>query len=90
MFKSIRWTLQLWHAAILALALAGFGVALYFNIRTSQFEKVDREIEGAARVLGTRPLGTPGFRGGPRDGIRGREVFIRDNRNRGPREGRDG
>jgi heavy metal sensor kinase len=90
MFKSIRWTLQLWHAAILALALAGFGVALYFNIRTSQFDNVDREIEGAARVLGTRPLGPPGFRGGgPREGNRGHEIFVRENRSWGRDGGRD-
>ena len=51
MFKSIRWTLQLWHAAILALALGGFGIALYGNIRASRLDAVDSEIEGAARVL---------------------------------------
>jgi heavy metal sensor kinase len=97
MFKSIRWTLQLWHAAILAVALAGFGVALYWNIRSSRFENVDAEIEGAARVLASRPLGPPSFRRGLGGFGAGqgttRESVLRGNRFRGGREGgrgRDG
>ena len=31
MFRSIRWSLQLWHAGILGLALASFGTALYIG-----------------------------------------------------------
>src|SRR5437868_264002 len=88
MFKSIRWTLQLWHAAILALALGGFGVALYGNISSSRYGAVDSEIEGAARVLAQRPLGPPSFRrgrGGPGQG--GRQVVMRDDRFFGGREG---
>ncbi|HEY8750101.1 MAG TPA: ATP-binding protein [Tepidisphaeraceae bacterium] len=70
MFRSIRWTLQLWHAAILALALISFAAALYVSISRSWFSQVDREIEGAARVLGSRPLGPPSFGRGGR-GFRG-------------------
>jgi len=94
MFKSIRWTLQLWHAAILALALGGFGIALYGNIRASRLDAVDSEIEGAARVLAQRPLGPPSFRrgrGAPGQGST-RQVIIRDERFWGQRDGpgRDG
>ena len=33
MLKSIRWSLQLWHAGLLAVVLAGFGTASYYGIR---------------------------------------------------------
>ena len=93
MFRSIRWTLQLWHAAILALALAGFGVALYGTIRSSRLGAVDSEIEGAARVLAQRPLGPPSYRRGRGGFGQGpRQVVIREERFRGGRDGggRDG
>jgi two-component system OmpR family sensor kinase len=69
MFRSIRWTLQLWHAAILALALVIFGTALYVAVRHERLGRVDAELEGAARMLANGPLAPPfgdGGRGGRR------------------------
>ncbi len=51
MFKSIRWTLQSWHAALLALALLGFGAASYFEISRARYKEIDAELEGAGNVL---------------------------------------
>ncbi|HWE92771.1 MAG TPA: ATP-binding protein [Tepidisphaeraceae bacterium] len=51
MLRSIRWTLQLWHAAILVAALAGFGAATYYQVSRSRFREVDTELTGAAQVL---------------------------------------
>lgn len=59
MFRSIRWTLQLWHAAILALALTSFGVALYLVVSRAQLGRVDAELERAAHVLASGPAGPP-------------------------------
>jgi len=72
MFRSIRWSLQLWHAGILGLALASFGTALYIGISRAQFSRVDAELEGAARVFVNATM-TPGalgpdFSRGPRGG----------------------
>ncbi|HVT81693.1 MAG TPA: histidine kinase dimerization/phospho-acceptor domain-containing protein, partial [Phycisphaerae bacterium] len=68
MLRSIRWTLQLWHAGILAVALASFGTALYIGISHAQFRRVDAELESAARTLAGTPIGP-----GPNDqGPRGR------------------
>lgn len=69
MFRSIRWTLQLWHAAILGLALASFATALYFVVSRAQLSRVDAELERAAHVLASGPPGPPlgeGGRGGKR------------------------
>ena len=69
MFRSIRWTLQIWHAAILALVLASFGTAFYVAVSREQRNRVDAELEGAVRVLANGPLGMPfgdGGRGGRR------------------------
>jgi two-component system, OmpR family, sensor kinase len=82
MFRSIRWSLQLWHAGILAVALASFGTALYMIVRNTQMERVNAELEGAARALanaaaapgaldfgwGGRPPRDRGDRGGGRRG----------------------
>ncbi|HEX4056144.1 MAG TPA: ATP-binding protein [Tepidisphaeraceae bacterium] len=51
MFKSIRWTLQLWHAGILFLALASFGTVLYVAAQRTAYTEVDNELAGAARVF---------------------------------------
>jgi two-component system, OmpR family, sensor kinase len=69
MFRSIRWTLQLWHAAILGVALASFGTALYLVVSRAQLGQVDAELERSARVLASGPPGPPpgeGGRGGRR------------------------
>lgn len=65
MLKSIRWTLQMWHAAILALALAGFGIALYFGISRARYHEVDAELEGAAQVLAAKVHVPPAWRHEP-------------------------
>jgi two-component system, OmpR family, sensor kinase len=59
MFRSIRWTLQLWHAAILGLALVCFGTALYLVVSRAELSRVDAELERAARVLASGPPGPP-------------------------------
>jgi two-component system OmpR family sensor kinase len=64
MFRSIRWTLQLWHAAILAMALASFGTALYLVVSRAQLSQVNAELERAARVLASGPPGPPPGEGG--------------------------
>ncbi len=64
MFRSIRWTLQLWHAAILGMALASFGTALYLVVSRAQLSQVDAELERAARVLASGPPGPPPDEGG--------------------------
>jgi len=75
MFRSIRWTLQLWHAGILALALLSFASALYIAVSRTEFNRIDAELQGAAEVLAVGPSGPPpswfnsfrgqGNRGGP-------------------------
>jgi heavy metal sensor kinase len=76
MFRSIRWTLLLWHAAILMLALIGFGTATYYGISRARYTEVDAELAGelqaiAAKLHTPRPPPPPRRRGpedGPRDG----------------------
>lgn len=68
MFRSIRWTLQLWHAAILGMALASFGTALYLVVSRAQLSRVDAELERAARVLVSGPGHMPPGKGGPGGG----------------------
>jgi two-component system OmpR family sensor kinase len=81
MLRSIRWQLQLWHAAILALAVAGIGLASFFAIQQARYREIDSELEAAAQVLlaklrgPSRPPGIdrrPFDNGGPgaRDGRR--------------------
>jgi two-component system OmpR family sensor kinase len=80
-FRSIRWTLQLWHAAILGTALASFGTALYMVVSRTELGRVDAELERAARVL----AGGPG-RPVPGEGDRGerRMPLLEKNAFRGP------
>jgi two-component system OmpR family sensor kinase len=51
MFNSIRWTLQLWHAGILFLALLSFGAVLYFSAERTAYTEIDNELAAAARVF---------------------------------------
>src|SRR3954451_7464670 len=63
--KSIRWTLQLWHAGILAVALAGFGTASYYGISRARYEQVDADLERSVQLLGAGTRVTPPWaRGG--------------------------
>ena len=58
MFRSIRWTLQLWHAAILTLALSGFGIATYYGSSRAKYAEVDAELAGLVHSIATK-LGPP-------------------------------
>lgn len=59
MFRSIRWTLQIWHAGILLVALAALGTALYVAASRTTYAVVDNELESAARVLTGPPIVEP-------------------------------
>jgi heavy metal sensor kinase len=54
MLRSIRWQLQLWHAAILALAVAGIGLASFFAIQQARYREIDSELEAAGQLLVAR------------------------------------
>ena len=54
MARSIRRQALAWHGLVLVLALAGFGGALYYQVRSSKLAEVDAELEGEARVLAAR------------------------------------
>jgi len=57
MLRSIQWTLQLWHAGLLAVVLVGFGAASYFGISRARWEQLDSELLRSVQVLagGFRP-----------------------------------
>jgi heavy metal sensor kinase len=55
----MRWTLLLWHAAILVLALTSLGGSLYLAARHATFQAVDEELAGAARQLAGPGPGPP-------------------------------
>ena len=65
MIKSLRWRMQIWHATILALAIALFATAFYMQLHRSTFGEIDLELLSGARVLeGTlRSLPPPMFDG---------------------------
>jgi two-component system OmpR family sensor kinase len=79
MLRSIQWTLQLWHAGLLAVVLIGFGTASYFGISRSRFQQLDTELERSVQLLaaGFHPpkppdslsegTSTNAARGSPRD-----------------------
>jgi two-component system, OmpR family, sensor kinase len=64
MFRSIRWTLQVWHAGLLACVLIGFGVALVFWISQEQQRRVDEGLEKALRTVSVGMMPLPPGRGG--------------------------
>ena len=51
MIKSLRWRLQIWHAAILGVAISIFGTAFYLQLQRSAYSEVDLELLSGARVL---------------------------------------
>jgi heavy metal sensor kinase len=64
--RSIRWSLQLWHAGLLAVVVAGFGFVTYYDLRVARFQKIDRELERSAQMLASslrfpRPRFGPDF-----------------------------
>lgn len=99
--KSLRWRLQLWHAAILVLAIAGFSAVLFLQFQRSLLREIDAELLAGARALeGTlklapRMLLESGFPDGPLDrplgrgGGPGRGPGPGGSRNPGERFGRE-
>jgi len=67
MAKSLRWRLQIWHAAILICVVLGFGSALYLQMRRATAGDIDAELLAGARVLEAtlRTMPPPGSRSGP-------------------------
>jgi heavy metal sensor kinase len=65
MLRSIRWTLQIWHAAILLLVLLGFGSASYFEVNRTRFMEVDAELSGAVHLLAAYLVPAPRRPGPP-------------------------
>jgi two-component system OmpR family sensor kinase len=61
MFRSIRWNLLGWYAAILLAVVAGFGSTLYQRLETLRNQRVDTELAGAAQLIAqrTRPPHRP-------------------------------
>jgi len=50
-FRSIRWRLQFWHALLLALVLAGFGLSAYEIERAGLARSTDAELDRRADTL---------------------------------------
>lgn len=68
MFRSIRWTLQMWHAAILATVLVAFGSVMFYYLPIVEYRRIDDELMRVAfRVRSSlHPAGMPnGSRSGP-------------------------
>jgi heavy metal sensor kinase len=76
MFRSIRWTLQIWHAGLLATVLAGFAAASYFGMSRMRFEEIDSGLNKSVQVVQAAlhvppPQGPPGSPPPPRAEFRG-------------------
>jgi two-component system OmpR family sensor kinase len=48
MFRSIRWTLQIWHAAILAMVLVAFGSVMFYYLPIVEYRRIDDELTRVA------------------------------------------
>lgn len=66
MFRSIRWTLQLWYGAILAVALGSLVAVMDFRSRRAELQRIEAELEGAAQTL----LAGPDFSENPAHDVR--------------------
>jgi len=55
MFKSIRWTLQLWQAGILLLALGSFGTVLYVAASRTADTELNAALLSAGRIFAVPP-----------------------------------
>jgi heavy metal sensor kinase len=64
MFRSIRWTLQMWHAAILATVLIVFGWVVFYLEQVTTYQQIDEGLNRMADlvVAGLRPAGGLRFR----------------------------
>jgi two-component system, OmpR family, sensor kinase len=65
MFRSIRWTLQMWHAAILAMVLVAFGSVMFYYLPIMEYRRIDDELQRVAFRVRTsiRPADRPGSGG---------------------------
>ena len=67
-FRSIKWSLQLWYGIILLLVLVGFGYTAFELQRTRELRRVDEQLqERVTTLFSPRPRGGPdgGRRFGP-------------------------
>jgi two-component system, OmpR family, sensor kinase len=64
MFRSIKWSLQLWHGLILFLVLTGFGYTAFELQRTRELRRVDEQLQDrlATMFAPIRPPRGEGFR----------------------------
>jgi two-component system OmpR family sensor kinase len=51
MFRSIRWTLQFWHAGLLATVLAGFATTSYFGMSRMRFQEIDSGLNKSVQMV---------------------------------------
>src|SRR5256885_16111034 len=51
MFRSIRWRLQLWYAAVLLTVIVSFTALLYYQARAARLQQIDAQLLAAARYL---------------------------------------
>ncbi|MGE3316929.1 MAG: sensor histidine kinase [Planctomycetaceae bacterium] len=70
MFRSIRGSLQAWHAAILATVLAVFGFVVYHLQRQATFQQIDAELHRTAELVAAGLRRPPTNRVRQRDGQR--------------------
>ena len=72
MFRSIRWTLQMWHAAILATVLIVFGWVVFYLVRVTTYQHIDDGLHRMADLVaaGLRPV----FARGPNDRTPGHQT----------------
>jgi heavy metal sensor kinase len=91
MFRSIRWSVQMWHAAILATVLVAFGWVVFHLLRVTTYQQIDAELNRTADlvVAGLRPRGGWPRRESRNDAARGelRRGEAGDNEARRPRGG---
>jgi heavy metal sensor kinase len=69
MFRSIRWTLQMWHAAILATVLIVFGWVLFYFVRVNTYQHIDDGLDRMVYLV-LAGLGPPRRSLRPRDSSR--------------------
>jgi two-component system, OmpR family, sensor kinase len=68
-FRSIRWTLQMWHAAILATVLVVFGWVVFYLVRVTTYQQIDAGLDRMADLV-VAGLGPPRRSIRPRDASR--------------------
>lgn len=51
MLRSIRWTLQLWHAGLLAVVLTAFGAMTFYEVRRARFAQIDVDLAGDVHMI---------------------------------------